>query len=188
MSLVKNLAKQGLLAGAALSAALLAGCGGGAGGNSPPAAAKAPRIAGLGALILDQDTESPAVRVRIDDDDTAAGLLELTAVSSDPSLLPPGGITIEGNGNDRTLKIRPATEGTGSTVVTLTVRDPGGLMGTTSFDVRVNPVFVSFRSLATESFRVPADGPSAKVSGVTVQADADDDPHAFDALLQSGAQ
>jgi hypothetical protein len=43
---------------------------------------------------------------------------------------------------------------------------------------------VSFRALTQESFAKPEGGDLAKVSGVTVQADADDDPTAFDALLQ----
>jgi hypothetical protein len=166
----------------------MAGCSGGAGNEPAPVAAKPPRIAGLGAISVDQDTTSTAVVFRIDDDDNAASQLTLQAASSDLALLPLQGIQIEGTGNDRSLRIRPAVESTGSAIVTLTVRDPSGLTATASFDVRVNPVLVSFKSLATDAFQAAPDGAAGKVAGVTVQSDVDDDPAAFDALLQAGEQ
>jgi hypothetical protein len=171
------------------AAALIQGCSSGGGGmNGGPPAAQAPRISGLSALAVDQDTTGAAQIFRIDDSDTAASQLELTVATSDPVLLPLRGIVIEGSGNERTLRVAPGAESTGNGTVTLTVRDPGGLTGMATLDVRVNPVLVAFSSVANTAFGSADDAAPAKVSGVTVQPDVDEDPRAFDTLLQQGAQ
>jgi hypothetical protein len=174
---------------ASLAAAVLVqGCSGGGGMNGGSAAAQAPRISGLSALSVDQDTTGTAQTFRIDDADTPVAQLEISIATSDPVLLPLRGLVVEGAGTDRTLRVTPAAESTGSGTVTLTVRDPGGLTATATVDVRVNPVLVAFSSVANAAFAAADDAAPAKVSGVTVQPDVDDDPGAFDTILQQGAQ
>ncbi len=178
-----------LLAGV-VAAALTVGCSNGSRGdveiNVP--VAQAPQVLGTMAVALDQDTTSAPQAIRVVDADTPISQVVLSVATSDATLVPVSGVRIDGNGFDRTLSITPAAEATGTATVTLTVRDPGGLTGTASFDVRVNPVLVSFRALANSSFNMADDGLFGRVSGVTVQADADDDAQAFDTLLQSGVQ
>ena len=147
-------------------------------------AAQAPQIAGLGSLELSQDTTSAPATFRITDADTPVAALEIAVNSSDTTLLPLSGIAIAGSGGDRTISVTPAADSVGSATVTVTVRDPGGLSTSAQLVVRVNPVLVSFTSLTNASFANAEFGELAKVSGVTVQPDADDDPTAFDALLQ----
>jgi hypothetical protein len=84
--------------------------------------------------------------------------------------------------------VTPAAEAVGRAILTLTVRDAGGLTATGRVDVRVDPVLVEFGTLATAAFAARDGSEAARVSGVTVQSTVDDDPHAFDALLQAGEQ
>ena len=170
-------------AGLSLAAALAAGCGGG--GSDAPSA---PAVLGLKAVALDQDTTSADQPFQLADRDTLPSNLFLGITTSDATLLPAGNIVVVGTGANRVLRITPAAETTGVATVTLMLRDPEGLTGSATFEVRVNPVLVSFRSLATSAFATPDDGTSGRVSGVTVQGDVDDDPTAFDTLLQQGAQ
>lgn len=175
---------------AALSAAaLIQGCSSGGGNvNGGPPAAQAPRISGLSALIVEQDTVVPAQIFRLEDGDTPISQLELSVTTSDSVLLPLRGIVIEGSGAERTLRITPNADGTGTASVMLTARDPGGLTGTATLEVRINPVLVAFSSVANTAFSAADGGAAAKVFGVTVQPDVDEDPRAFDTLLQQGAQ
>ena len=167
------------------AAVLIAGCSGG--GNdmkSSTPAAQAPQITGASSLDLNQDTTSAPQMYRVQDPDSPPDSLAVSVATSDADVLPLSSLVIGGSGTDRSLTITSSAEVVGSSMVTLTVRDPGGLTATTTLMVRVNPVLVSFRTLTNGSFAMPEAGDLAKVSGVTVQPDADDDPTAFDALLQ----
>lgn len=169
---------------ATTAAALIVGCSGGGGMTAGPPAAQTPQIQGPATLEFNQDTTSAPQAFRILDADTPVTSLEIGISSSDSALLPLSGIVVAGSGAERTIRITPAAESVGAATVTVTVRDPGGLSSSAALNVRINPVLVSFRSLTNDSFAASESADRAKVSGVTVQADADDDPHAFDALLQ----
>lgn len=168
-------------------AALLQGCGGGGRSDVAPTP-QAPRISGLKPISIDQDTTSDAASFRVDDADSAVTALEVSVTTSDPLLVPAKGVVLGGSGKDRTLRVTPAAEATGTATLTITVRDPGGLESTTAVEVRVNPILVAFSSVANTAFGTTTEGVHAKVAGVTVQSDVDDDPGAFDALLQQGEQ
>ena len=174
--------KTQLLALATVAAALV-GCSGGAGGNSAPTL-REPQILGPGAVEFNQDSTSPAFSFKITDNDTAAGQLEIGLSTANAELIPLGGLRLEGSGEDRTLRITPAAESVGSTTISLSARDAGGLMNSVVVAVKVNPVLVSFLSLTNEAFVKAETADESKVFGVTVQADVDNDENAFDALLQ----
>ena len=180
--------KVPLIAGLSAAAILLAGCSGGGSGIPAPAGPQSPKVSAPAAVDFNQDTTSGAQLLRLEDADTAVAQLELSVASSDETLLPLRGIMVEGAGAERMLRITPAAESTGSATLTLTARDPGGLIGSTTIAVRVNPVLVAFSNLTRSTFATQDGGDAGRVSGVTVQGDVDDDPAAFDALLQSGAQ
>jgi hypothetical protein len=186
-----RLTKQRLqwLAGIA-AAALTVGCSSGSRNDVEiiVPVAQAPQVLGTAAVALDQDTTSAPQAIRVVDADTPISQVVLTIATSDATIVPVSGVRVDGNGFERMVSITPTAEATGTATVTLTARDPGGLVGMASFDVRVNPVLVSFRTLTTSSFNMPDDGMFGRVSGVTVQSDADDDAQAFDALLQAGVQ
>lgn len=170
--------------GVTIALSMLAGCGGGGGGTAAAPDAQPPRLSGLASVTLDQDTSTAPLAFRLLDADTPVAQLELGLATSNAALLPLSGIVVRGEGVERSITFTPTPEATGSANVTVTLRDPGGLTDTSIVGVQVRPVLVSFRALTQESFAKPEGGDLAKVSGVTVQADADDDPTAFDALLQ----
>ncbi len=175
-------------AGLAAVAILLVGCSGGGAGMPAPVGPQSPKVTAPVTVEFNQDTTSAAQLLRLEDADTVVSQLEVSVATSDETLLPLRGIVIEGSGAERMLRITPGTESTGSATLTLTARDPGGLIGSTSVAVRVNPVLVAFSNLTRDAFAAQDGGSAGRVSGVTVQGDVDDDPTAFEALLQSGAQ
>lgn len=177
-----------LIAGLSAAAILLVGCSGGGAGTPAPVGPQSPKVSAPVTVEFNQDTTSGAQLLRLEDADTSVSQLELSIASSDETLLPLRGIAVEGSGAERMLRITPGAESTGSATLTLTARDPGGLIGSTTIAVRVNPVLVAFSNLTRNAFATQDGGDAGRVAGVTVQGDVDDDPAAFDALLQSGAQ
>jgi hypothetical protein len=171
------------LSALAIVAAAITGCSGGAGSGGLPVQ-QAPQILGPVTAELDQDTTSQPLSFKITDNDTASALLQIAVSSANTDLIPSQGLTIEGAGADRALRITPATESVGTTTVTITARDLSGLATTASLTVKVNPVLVSFRSLTNEAFAKQETADESKVFGVTVQSDVDNDENAFDSLLQ----
>ena len=168
----------------ALSAGLLTACGGG-GYDAPPApAAQAPTIAGLADQSLPQDTTTPVLNFQVNDTDSGAGSVTLTATSSDPSIIPAEGVVLGGSGANRTLQITPAPEAFGSATITIRATDPGGLAAQQGVRVTVNGVFVSFTTTVNDWFALDENADKPTLSGFTFTQDADDDPTAFDALLQ----
>lgn len=94
-----------------------------------------PTISDVGNLTLPEDTPSAELPFVIGDFEP--GALTLEAVASNPALI---SLLVTGTGNDRFIKVLPATNQSGSATVTLTVRDADGLTASDSFDVTVTPV------------------------------------------------
>jgi hypothetical protein len=176
--------RQSIAIALLVAATSLAGCSGGNSGAGSTPVAQAPQILLSSDNSVDQDTTSRPVSFRVFDNDTAASLLQVGVASSNTDLIPTSGIKIQGTGADRTLSVRPAADEVGSATLTITVRDSGGLAASAALTARVNPVLVSFRGLTNDGFARVDSGDPAKVSGVTVQFDADDDATAFDDLLR----
>jgi hypothetical protein len=180
--------KLPLAALAALSAGLVTACGGGGGyggGNSPPPAAKqAPTIAGLTDQSLPQDTTTPVLTFQVSDADSGAGSVTVTATTSDATIVPAEGLVLGGSGGSRTLQITPAPEVFGDAMITIRAVDPDGLAATQAIRVTVNGVFVSFTTTVNDWFAIDENGDQPGLSGFTFTLDADDNPAAFDALLQ----
>lgn len=170
---------------AVLTSALVAACGGGGydGGNAPPAK-QAPTIIGLADQSLPQDTTTPVLQFQVNDSDSGAGNLTVTAQSSDTTLIPAAGLVLGGSGGSRTLQITPAAEAFGMTMITIRAVDADGLAAQAVVRVAVNGVFVSFRDTVLDVFGRDENGDQQSLRGFTFTQDADDDPAAFDNLLQ----
>jgi hypothetical protein len=179
--------KLGVAVIAALTAGLAA-CGGGGydgGGNSPPPPAKqAPTIVGLANQTLPQDTSTPVLTFQVGDADSGANAVTVTATSSDPAIIPAAGIVLGGSGANRTLQITPAAEVFGNAMITIRAVDPDGLFAQQVVGVTVNGVFVSFTTTVIDTFGDAANAEPRSLRGFTFTQDADDDPTAFDTLLQ----
>jgi hypothetical protein len=93
----------------------------------------APTIAGLANTSFREDT-SKLLSFTVGDSESAASALTLTG-SADHAR-----VVFGGTGADRTVTLVPDADWNGSTTVTITVRDPGGLTSSTSFVATVTPV------------------------------------------------
>jgi hypothetical protein len=76
----------------------------------------------------------------IGDVETAAGSLTMSGTSSNTTLLPNSGIVFSGSGANRTVRLLPAANQTGTTTVTLTVQDANGGTRSDSFTLWVQPL------------------------------------------------
>ncbi|HEY7642407.1 MAG TPA: hypothetical protein VH814_21920 [Steroidobacteraceae bacterium] len=166
----------------ALSAGLVTACGGG-GYNSPPAK-QAPQLLGLTDQSLPQDTSTPVLNFTVNDADSDAGSVTVTATSSDAAIIPAEGIVLGGSGGSRTLQITPAPEVFGDATITLRATDPDGLATTQAIRVTVNGVFMTFSTTVNDWFAIEENGDKHSLSGFTFTLDVDDNPAAFDVLLQ----
>ncbi|MCB0114851.1 MAG: tandem-95 repeat protein, partial [Caldilineaceae bacterium] len=97
-----------------------------------------PEISTIAAQSVLED-EVTSVSFTIDDRDTALEKLQLTADSSNTTLVPKQNLVFEGVGNERTLRITPAPDMWGSCTITVTVSD-GTLRKSTAFRLDVTSV------------------------------------------------
>ncbi|MCF7730619.1 MAG: DUF6055 domain-containing protein [Akkermansiaceae bacterium] len=121
-----------------------------------------PTISHVADLSIAQDSATAPIAVVVNDVETEVAALALTAVSSNPALVPETHIAIGGSGADRSVVITPAAGQSGSAVITLTVSD-GSTTASDTFALTVTPAV----SAATVSINVGANGPidAADVAG-----------------------
>jgi fibronectin type 3 domain-containing protein len=101
--------------------------------NTPPI------ISSITNQTLNEDSPSPPIPFIVADAETPATKLVVFAKSSNPIVVPSSGIIISGSGSNRTVKLVPATNQTGTSIITLGVVD-GLVTNQTAFQVVVNPV------------------------------------------------
>ncbi len=102
--------------------------------NTPPS------ISDVIDQVTSEDVSTPAIGFTVGDNETAAGDLVVTATSSNTTLIPIANIVFGGSGANRTVTITPVANLSGSSTITLTVTDAGGLTSTDSFLLIVNSV------------------------------------------------
>jgi hypothetical protein len=103
-------------------------------GNTPPA------ISAIANQITNEDTPTNPIAFTINDAETPADSLIVSAESSNTVLIPSNGFLFGGNGNNRTLTITPAANLNGTTIITVRVIDGRGASATSTFTLTVNPV------------------------------------------------
>ncbi|MBF8305491.1 MAG: Repeat family [Acidobacteria bacterium] len=99
--------------------------------NDPPA------ISSIASRRTEPGKSTGPIRFAVEDLETAASKLQVTGRSSNPDLIPDAGILLTGLEAVREVTIHPAPGRTGAAVITLTVKDSGGLSASTAFELNV---------------------------------------------------
>jgi hypothetical protein len=147
-----------------------------------PAANGAPVVAAIADRTVDQDTTIGPIDFGVNDGETQAANLVVSAAADGTSLFPADGITLGGSGAVRNITLTPLEATTGAATITVTVTDGAGAVTTRSFAVTVNARAASLRDTALSTFaKAESDGPTT-VNGFTFAQDADD-PATFASLI-----
>ncbi|MTI22326.1 T9SS type B sorting domain-containing protein [Fulvivirga sp. RKSG066] len=96
----------------------------------------APTISSIADVELEKNEASEVITFRIGDIDTETSSLRVTAESNNPKLLPMSGITLAGDGENRSVQLTPVADEIGEAVVTVKVTD-GELEASTTFNFYV---------------------------------------------------
>ena len=96
----------------------------------------APTITTVLSAMTSTNTPVGPIPVTVGDVDNPAANLTLSAVSSNPTLVPNANVVFGGSGVDRTVTVTPAMNRKGETTITLTVSD-GTLMANAQFTLMV---------------------------------------------------
>lgn len=153
----------------------------------PPAANTAPAVAGVTDKIAFQDTVVGPIEFSINDRESDASLLTVSAAADGASVVPADGVRLGGSGAVRSITLTPLEAATGDVNVTLTVTDPQGAATSRSFRVTVNARSASIRDVALATFAKGGSDDATVVNGITFVQDADD-PAIFAPLMGTGEQ
>lgn len=96
-----------------------------------------PTISAIAPQTISRGTNMPPVHFTIDDAETPALSLSLSATSSNPTLLPNANIILGGSGTNRSVMAYPVSGQTGTANITITVTDASALSTNTSFALTV---------------------------------------------------
>lgn len=99
-----------------------------------------PTISTFANQTIDEDTDAGPIAFSVQDLDTPLAALTLTGQSSNPSLVASTGITFAGAGQNRTVRVRPNANQSGTTLISISVQDSTGASATNSFTLTVRPV------------------------------------------------
>lgn len=129
-----------------------------------------PTISSISNVTIAENASTPPVPFTIADVDNDAADLEVTAVSSNSTLIPPGGIVLGGSNGNRTITLTPASGEWGTATITVTVSD-GEASVDASFDIEVEeaqpPVIVVSGDVITDE-----DTPGGTVTVTVTDADS----------------
>jgi surface-anchored protein len=107
----------------------------------PLCAQTAPTISSIADRSTLESTTTNAIAFSVDDFETPAADLVVSAESSDTTLVPIGNIVLGGSGTSRTVTLTPATGERGTTTITLTVTDSDLMTASSAFLLTVNPLY-----------------------------------------------
>ena len=98
-----------------------------------------PIISAIPDQALDEDATSPPLPFIVQDSESGAAQLTVSAATSNSSLIPLTGITFGGSGSNRNVTLKPAANKSGSATITLEIND-GRAVVTEAFVVTVRAV------------------------------------------------
>src|SRR6185436_6391362 len=98
-----------------------------------------PTLSDVSDQTINEDGTTGALTLTVADVDTALNGLVLSALSSNPTLVPVENIVFGGSGAARTVTVTPVGNGSGTATITLRVSD-GTLLASDTFVLTVNAV------------------------------------------------
>ena len=188
-SIVMSIHRKLGVAVVAVLTAGLAACGGGGydGGNSPPpppreagADDRRPRgsVAAAGHVVAGADLPGQRRGFGREHRDSHGDFVR-------PTIIPAAGIVLGGSGANRTLQITPAPEVFGNAMITIRAADPDGLVAQQVIRCHRERRVRLVHDYGDRHVRpLTENGEPRSLRGFTFTQDADDDPAAFDSLLQ----
>ncbi|MDD4039167.1 MAG: tandem-95 repeat protein, partial [Sphaerochaeta sp.] len=101
-----------------------------------------PTVTAISAQTIDEDTNTGAIAFTVADVDNLATDLEVSAAANNTAMVPRANIALSDVGEDGscTVTVTPIANYSGSSTITLTVKDPSDALCTTSFLLTVTPV------------------------------------------------
>jgi hypothetical protein len=148
---------------------------------TPQPANFAPTVAAITDRSVDQDT-AVSVDINVDDKESGAGSLMVSAAADGTGLFPADGVVLGGSGATRMLTLTPLEARTGTATITVRATDPEGAVALRSFVVTVNAKNHSIKAMALDTFAKAESDVPTTINGLTIQQDADD-PATFAALI-----
>jgi hypothetical protein len=118
--------------------------------NDPPSISSIPN------QVVEQNTATGDIPFLISDPESEPSRLSVSAISSNPTLIPNGNIVINGSGVDRTITVTPAGLQSGTATITVLASD-GNLSASASFQITVGagntpPVVAAPANLVGDSY------------------------------------
>ncbi|MDA1277125.1 MAG: DUF3466 family protein, partial [Verrucomicrobia bacterium] len=96
-----------------------------------------PTVSSYKVQLIDEDEPPRSIPLLVDDPETSADSLRLSAMSSDQKVIPNQNIVFHGSGTNRTFTITPVSGELGRSTITLTVSDTDGASTVRLFDVQI---------------------------------------------------
>lgn len=100
---------------------------------------EAPTIGSISSRVINEDSSTAPISFTIGDFDTAIGNLVVSVASNNQALIPDGNIVLGGTGANRVIGVTPASNQSGSAMITILVSD-GVSTTQRTFEVTVNPL------------------------------------------------
>lgn len=125
----------------------------------------APKVNPPATQTIPEDGSTEVLYYTISDIDSSVKAITMSATSSDTSILAVSGITLSGNGAERTVVVKPLPNAYGDVTVTLTADDHGSVsnLGSGSFVVHVTPVNDAPTVQAIENQTIPEDTATGQI-------------------------
>ena len=137
-----------------------------------------PTISSIADQTIPENFSTYTLNLTVNDKETSAGSLTLSATSSNTTLVPndSASFTFGGSGADRTLVVNPATDQFGTTTITVTVTDEDSGSTSTTFNLTVMERFVlilvanSNGSSGDSVYAGPSDNFPTEFPGATISS------------------
>jgi uncharacterized repeat protein (TIGR02543 family) len=109
-----------------------------------------PTISPIADTTINVNAITGPISFTVADNETSAGSLTVTAISSNSAVVDSGaGLALGGSGGSRTITVTPVANAAGSSIITITVYDPDNSWTSTSFMVSVVSMNAQLLSLQT---------------------------------------